>query len=82
MKSLSAFGCAVVIWASVADAEPQRMVLANNVRPTHYDIAIVADIEKLTFVGNARTSVDVLEPTRTIRLNAAGLRSRHRPALE
>ena len=47
--------------------------LPRNVRPTNYDIEVVPDAEKLTFDGKVRINIDVLEPTRTIVLNAVDM---------
>ena len=44
--------------------------LPRNVRPSHYDIEVVPHAEKLAFDGKVRISIDVLEPTREIVLNA------------
>ncbi|HWS78012.1 MAG TPA: M1 family metallopeptidase [Thermomonas sp.] len=47
--------------------------LPRNVRPTNYDIEVVPHAEKMAFDGKARINVEVLEPTRTITLNAVDL---------
>ncbi len=47
--------------------------LPRNVRPTHYDVAVVPHAQALTFDGRVTVALDVLEPTSTIVLNAAGM---------
>jgi len=44
--------------------------LPRNVVPTHYDVAITPDIGKLTLAGKATITVQVLEATPSITLNA------------
>ncbi|MFE0500728.1 M1 family metallopeptidase [Lysobacter soli] len=44
--------------------------LPRNVVPTHYDVAITPDIAKLTLAGKATITLQVLEPTPSITLNA------------
>jgi aminopeptidase N len=44
--------------------------LPRNVRPTHYDVAVVPHAGTLAFDGKATISVDVLDPTDSIVLNA------------
>ena len=55
---------------SVALATTQ---LPRNVRPTHYDIAVVPHAQALTFDGHVSIDLDVLAPTASITLNAAGM---------
>jgi aminopeptidase N len=47
--------------------------LPRSVRPTHYDVTVTPDAQALTFAGKAAITVDVLEETRTITLQAADL---------
>jgi aminopeptidase N len=47
--------------------------LPRTVRPTHYDVAVTPDAGALAFTGKVVISVDVLEPTATITLNALDL---------
>ena len=54
----------------VKDATTQ---LPRSVRPTHYDIAVTPDAQSLTFKGHVAISLDVLEPTPSITLNAVGM---------
>ena len=44
--------------------------LPRNVRPSHYAVSITPHADKLAFDGKVAVDVDVLEPTRTITLNA------------
>ena len=44
--------------------------LPRNVRPTHYEVAVVPHATSLTFDGNAVIGLDVLDPTASITLNA------------
>ncbi|HYL01835.1 MAG TPA: M1 family metallopeptidase [Steroidobacteraceae bacterium] len=55
-----------------ADAS-KRQVLPGNVVPEHYDLALKPDAAALTFSGRVGITVQVLEPTRTITLNAVNL---------
>lgn len=48
--------------------------LPRSVRPTHYDVAIDPDAAGLAFKGNVVISIDVLQPTANITLNALDLR--------
>ncbi|QSA96442.1 M1 family metallopeptidase [Methylococcus sp. EFPC2] len=54
-----------------ADEVPTQ--LPRNVRPTHYDVAIVPDIKGLSFTGKVAIAIEVLEPSSRIVLNAADL---------
>jgi aminopeptidase N len=44
--------------------------LPRSVRPTHYDVALAPDAKALTFIGKVTITLDVIEPTSTITLNA------------
>jgi len=48
--------------------------LPRTVRPTHYDVAIDPDSGALAFKGNVVISIEVLQPTASITLNALDLR--------
>jgi aminopeptidase N len=52
---------------AVADATTQ---LPRDVRPTHYDVAVVPHADTLGFDGRATITLDVLAPTDRIVLNA------------
>ena len=47
--------------------------LPRNVRPTHYTIAVVPNAQALTFTGNIKIALDVLQPTDKIVLNAVDM---------
>lgn len=47
--------------------------LPRNVRPTHYEIAITPHAQSLTFDGQVTITLDVLEPTATITLQAVDM---------
>ncbi|ESK92997.1 leucyl aminopeptidase [Moniliophthora roreri MCA 2997] len=47
--------------------------LPTNVKPSHYDLTIRTDLDKLTFDGFVKISLDVKEETDTIVLNSNGL---------
>jgi len=47
--------------------------LPRTVRPTHYDVAIVPHADKLNFDGKVTVDVQVLQPTRSITLNALNM---------
>lgn len=47
--------------------------LPRSVRPTHYDVAISPHADSLTFDGKVTVTVDVLQPTASVTLNALGL---------
>ncbi|MFC5570656.1 M1 family metallopeptidase [Lysobacter yangpyeongensis] len=54
----------------VKDATTQ---LPRSVRPAHYDIAVTPDAQSLTFRGHVAITLDVLEPTTSIVLNAVDM---------
>jgi len=47
--------------------------LPRTVVPSHYDLAFTPDVENLTFAGKVKISVEVVEATNTITLQAADL---------
>jgi aminopeptidase N len=47
--------------------------LPRAVRPSHYDLAFTPDADKLTFAAKVKISIEVVEPTTTITLQAADL---------
>ena len=47
--------------------------LPRDVRPTHYDIAVVPHADKLAFDGRVSIDIEVLQPTDRIVLNALNL---------
>ena len=48
--------------------------LPRNVRPSHYEVAIVPHAQSLSFDGKATVAIDVLQPTASIVLNAIDMR--------
>ncbi|KAJ1658321.1 hypothetical protein IWQ61_002423 [Dispira simplex] len=50
-----------------------REVLPTNVKPTHYDLELTPDLDKLVFVGKVVVKLQVKEPTSSIVLNAEEL---------
>lgn len=81
MKFLAVLAAAVVAasapaFAAAAPAKPTakaRVVLPTTARPTRYDITITPNPEALTFQGQARITLDVVQATDRIMLNAADL---------
>ncbi|HZX28155.1 MAG TPA: M1 family metallopeptidase [Telluria sp.] len=47
--------------------------LPRTASPTHYDVSLVPDAAKSTFAGKVTITLNVLEPTSTITLNAADM---------
>lgn len=71
--ALAGFSVPVLAQSSAAPASAARLTttqLPRNVRPTHYDVAVVPHAEKLAFDGKMTITLDVLEPTASIVLNA------------
>ncbi|MEZ0471622.1 M1 family metallopeptidase [Luteimonas salinilitoris] len=56
--------------APVAEVTTQ---LPRNVRPTHYEVAVIPDAESLRFDGKVAIALEVLEPTPSITLNAVDM---------
>jgi aminopeptidase N len=59
--------------AKGATAETVTTQLPRSVRPSHYDVTVTPDAKALTFTATAAISVDVVEATRTVTLQAADL---------
>jgi len=57
--------------AAAASQTPTQ--LPRNVRPTHYAVAITPHADKLNFDGQVTVDVQVLKPSTSITLNAAGM---------
>ena len=57
--------------ASAAEVTTQ---LPRDVRPTHYEIAVTPHAESLSFDGRVAITIDVLEATDHVVLNAVGMR--------
>jgi len=47
--------------------------LPRSIRPAHYDVALKPDAKALSFDGKVSISIEVLQPTNSITLNAAEL---------
>ncbi|WP_189440246.1 M1 family metallopeptidase [Rhodanobacter panaciterrae] len=56
--------------AVASHAELATTQLPRSVRPSHYDVAVVPHADKLSFDGTVTVTVDVLQPTTSITLNA------------
>src|SRR3546814_5987728 len=56
--------------AVASTAELATTQLPRNVRPSHYDVAVVPHADKMTFDGKVTVTLDVLQPTTSITLNA------------
>jgi aminopeptidase N len=54
-------------------AVPERNILPADAVPTHYDLAITPDVAHMRFDGSVTISLDVVQATRSIVLNAAEL---------
>ncbi|ALL11882.1 M1 family metallopeptidase [Caulobacter henricii] len=59
--------------AGAATAATVTTQLPRNVVPSHYDLAFTPDVEGMTFKARVRIAITVVEPTRTITLQAADL---------
>ncbi|HET7176810.1 MAG TPA: M1 family metallopeptidase [Gammaproteobacteria bacterium] len=62
-----------LLLASASASAADRIVLPDDVVPTHYSLSIVPDAAKLTFTGSVSIDLDVKQATKTIQLNAADL---------
>jgi aminopeptidase N len=54
----------------IASSERTTTQLPRSVRPLHYAVAVVPHAKLLSFEGKARIDIEVLQPTRSITLNA------------
>lgn len=71
--ALAATTPAFALLAAPADAPAMLATttqLPRNVRPTHYDVAVVPHADTLSFDGKVGIDLQVLEPTTSIVLNA------------
>ena len=48
----------------------ERDILPAHVKPSHYDVTIVPDLEKFTFEGHVLIDLQVNSNTKEIKLNA------------
>ena len=48
----------------------ERDILPSHVKPIHYDVTIVPDLEKFTFTGKVAIDLQVNSNTKEIQLNA------------
>jgi len=74
--ALALAGVSMAPLAAQAKAAPVREAttqLPRGVVPSHYDVAIVPHADKLAFDGKVTITLDVLKPTSSITLNAAGI---------
>src|SRR5665647_3509166 len=67
--------CAQPAVAAPAAAPAARATtqLPRDVRPTHYDVALTPDAGHSTFAGTVTITLEVLNPTASITLNATDL---------
>ncbi|KAL1756342.1 hypothetical protein FB107DRAFT_211566 [Schizophyllum commune] len=55
------------------EEEETKYRLPTNVRPTHYDVTVQTDLEKLTFRGFVKISLEIKENTKDLVLNSSEL---------
>jgi len=72
LAGFSSMGTAVALDAPASTLAPTQ--LPRDVRPTHYDVAVIPHAATLSFDGKVVVDIDVLEPARSITLNALGMR--------
>ena len=75
LAAMSALAVPPALAARPASASPADVTtqLPRTVRPTHYDVAVTPDAGALSFTGKVVISVEVLQPTAAITLNALDL---------
>ena len=73
MKSSILLPALLLAATSAFGAEPDRIVLPDNVVPEHYTVSVVPDAAKLSFTGSVSIVIDVKQATKQIALNAADL---------
>src|SRR5262245_22912056 len=64
---------ALALAAGLASSAEVPTQLPRTARPTHYELAITPHAESLTLDGTAVITIDVLEPTPSLTLNAVDL---------
>ncbi|KAF8831487.1 hypothetical protein HHX47_DHR1000653 [Lentinula edodes] len=57
-----------------SETPASKFRLPTNVKPTHYDLTVRTDLDKLTFDGSVTVSLDVKEETKTIVMNSSKLK--------
>jgi aminopeptidase N len=72
-----AFALSIALASHSASAAPERVVLPDDVVPTHYDLSFVPDAAAMTFTGTVKIDIEVREQTSRIELNAADLTFSH-----
>ncbi len=76
--ALALFSAPLFVFAEggeqVAQATEVTTQLPRDVRPTHYEVAVTPHAESLSFDGRVAITIDVLEATDRIVLNAVGMR--------
>jgi aminopeptidase N len=72
-----AFALSIAFASHSASAAPERVVLPDDVVPTHYDLSFVPDAAAMTFTGTVKIDIEVREATSRIELNAADLTFSH-----
>jgi aminopeptidase N len=68
-----AIGVSAIAQAAGNPGALRQAQLPRSVTPTHYDIAVAPDVQKLSFSGTVGIALDVQAVTRTITLNALEL---------
>ncbi|HEV8694015.1 MAG TPA: M1 family peptidase, partial [Lysobacter sp.] len=74
--TLALAGVAPIVAAQASVAPPAvnaTTQLPRNVRPTHYEVAVVPHAESMNFDGHVAITLEVLEPTASITLNAVDM---------
>lgn len=51
-----------------------RELLPTNVKPTHYDVSLEPDFDKLTFDGRVVIDLDVAEKSNTVSLHTLDIK--------
>ena len=65
--------CCTVLLAGATTAAPQRIMLPDDVVPSHYDLSLTPDAKALTFTAKVGIDLEIKRPTASIILNAADL---------
>ncbi|TDL27596.1 hypothetical protein BD410DRAFT_782728 [Rickenella mellea] len=64
------------IMSNLKEVKREDHRLPLDVKPTHYDITIKTDLEKLIFEGSVKIDLEILKETSTIVFNSSGLNLR------